>query len=83
MREIENLYSTSSVNYMEGFVSDSIDRLFELANLVIPDSGYWVWRENARFLLRRLRTRVVCRSTTHAVSAQDLRVLVALPAHLC
>ena len=50
IRETDNLYSTSSGNYMEGFVSDSIDRLFELANLVIPDSGYWVWRENTRFL---------------------------------
>ena len=49
MREIDNLYSTSSLSYNTGFVSDSIDRLFELANLVIPDSGYWVWRENARF----------------------------------
>lgn len=49
MRQADSLYSVQTGNYKTDFVSDSIDRLFELANLVIPDSGYWVWRENARF----------------------------------
>ena len=48
-RLISRLIAVSPTHYLSDETRDGVEELFRLANHVIPESAYWVWRENMRF----------------------------------
>jgi len=49
IRSIGNTICISPASYADENTVKAVDYVFGLANEVIPESAYWVWRENARF----------------------------------
>ena len=49
IRSIGNTICISPASYLEESTVTAVEYVFGLANEVIPESAYWVWRENARF----------------------------------
>ena len=49
IHSIGNTICISPAAYAEEGTTEAVKHVFNLAEQVIPESAYWVWRENARF----------------------------------